>query len=137
MANEFTISQPPKATYEVDAQLANTSDVKINPATSDNQDSIIDAVEIPVNFEGAPVTVGTTAVELTFSGKTKSIKVSSAKANTGTIYVGKSDVTNLGANAMDEIVPSQSLMIDFDDTSNAIYVVSSVAGQTVYKMALL
>ena len=35
--SEFIISQPPKATYEVDAQLANTSDIKINPATSDNQ----------------------------------------------------------------------------------------------------
>ena len=39
--SEFIISQPPKATYEVDAQLANTSDIKINPATSDNQATLI------------------------------------------------------------------------------------------------
>jgi hypothetical protein len=35
--SEFIINQPPKSTYEVDAQLANSSDVKINPATEDNQ----------------------------------------------------------------------------------------------------
>jgi hypothetical protein len=89
------------------------------------------------DFEGAVVAVGTTAVEITFTGTPKTIKISSANTNTGTIYIGKATVTSAGANAMDDLVAGQSLELDLNDTSNAIYAVASVAGQTVYKMALL
>src|SRR5210317_1195939 len=46
------------------------------------------------------VTVGTTAVELTFSGTTEGITISSAVTNTGILYVGKSDVASDGSNAI-------------------------------------
>ena len=91
----------------------------------------------PTDFEGAPVTVGTSAVEMTFAGKTQSIKLRSSVSNTGTIYLGKSNVTNAGANAMDEILPSEDVTLELNDSSNAIYLVSDTASQTVYKIALL
>ena len=42
-----------------------------------------------------------------------------------------------GANAMARMEAGESLTIDFDDTSNAIYVVATAANQKVYKMALI
>jgi len=89
------------------------------------------------DFEGAPVTVGTTAVELTFTGTTQSIQISSANSNTGIIYVGKSNVTNAGLNAFDELVAGQSLVLEMNDASTPVYAVASIAAQKVYKMALL
>lgn len=41
MPEMFTISQPPKSTYKADAQLADSSNTKINPATSNNQETLI------------------------------------------------------------------------------------------------
>ena len=77
------------------------------------------------------VTVGTTAVELTFTGTTGAITITAKATNTGIIFVGKSDVTNLGANAIDELYPGDKISIDFDDVTNAIYVVSDTAAQSV------
>ena len=89
------------------------------------------------DFEGAPVTVGTTAVELTFSGDTTTVFIQSDSDNTGAIWVGKSNVTNAGANAMARLNPGSSISLTLDDASNAIYAVSDTAAQNVLKMALL
>lgn len=89
------------------------------------------------DFEGAPVTVGTTAVEVTFTGTTHSIKIQSSYDNTGIIYYGKSNVTNAGANAMGELAEGDAVIMDYNDSSNAIYVVSDTAAQTIYKKALI
>lgn len=75
------------------------------------------------------VSVGTTAVELSFTGTPQTIIIEAANTNTGTLYIGKSTVTNAGANAICSLVAGQSVEIDYDDTINAIYVVASVAGQ--------
>lgn len=88
------------------------------------------------NFEGAPVVVGTTAVELTFSGTTKSISIQSDPDNTGNIWIGKSTVTNTGANAMRQLTSGASYEMDYDDQANAIYVISDTAGSNVFKLAL-
>lgn len=89
------------------------------------------------DFEGAPVTVGTTAVELTFSVATNSIFIQSDADNTGKVWVGKANVTNAGANAMVQLGAGEALSLDLDDSSNAIYAVSDTASQTVHKMALI
>ncbi len=94
-------------------------------------------VEPETDYEGAPVPVGTTEVEMIFSGTTKSIMIQSDPDNTGIIWVGKSNITNAGANAMVQLSPGQSVSINLDDSSNAIYAVSDTASQNVFKMALV
>ena len=90
------------------------------------------------DFEGAPVTVGTTAVEMTFTGTTKSIFLQSDHDNSSSnVWVGKSNVDNAGANAMARLGQGESLTIELNDSSNAIYVVSDTSSQTVFKMALI
>jgi len=89
------------------------------------------------DFEGGPVTVGTTAVEVTFSGQPKAIQITADHDNSGTIYVGKSNVLSDGTNAVDRLEAGETLEIEFDDSSTAIYVVASEANQKIYKLALL
>ena len=92
----------------------------------------IDGPVIQQDLEGKGfVAVGTSAVELTFTGKTESIIISSAITNTGIIYVGKSDVASDGSNAVAFLDVGESLVIDYDDSTNAVYVVSDTAAQSV------
>lgn len=86
---------------------------------------------------GGKISVGTSAVEATFTGVTTSIKITADIDNTGVLYVGKSDVDSTGANAFDFLYAGDSLTIDYADTTNAIYVVASVASQNFWKGALL
>jgi hypothetical protein len=86
---------------------------------------------------GGKISVGTTAVEATFTGLTRSIIISADIANSGILYIGKSDVTNAGANAICFLQAGESATIDYDDSSNAVYVVASVASQNFWKGALL
>jgi hypothetical protein len=86
---------------------------------------------------GGKISVGTTAVEITFTGTTKSVIISADKDNTGVLYVGKSDVTSAGANALVFLVAGESVSIDYEDTSNALYVVASAASQYFFKGALI
>ena len=86
---------------------------------------------------GGKVSVGTTATEVTFTGTTKSIIITADIDNSGTLYVGKSNVTSAGANALTFLLPGDSLTIDYDDTDNAVYVVGSEASQNFWKGALL
>jgi len=85
---------------------------------------------------GAPVTVGTTAVELTFTGTTKVISIQSDHDNTGAIWFGASNVDNTGANALGRLAAGQAVKMTLDDASSAIYAVSDTAAQKVYKQAL-
>jgi len=89
------------------------------------------------DFNGAPVTIGTTAVEITFTGTTRSIQITADHDNTGTIWIGKSNITNAGANAFDRLEAGESLQIDFNDTTNAVYCISDTATQKIYKMGLI
>jgi len=110
----------------------------IDPATEDKQDDIITGVKSNTNLEGGgKVSVGTTAVEVTFSGATKSVIISADPANTGTLYVGKANVTNAGANALCFLQSGESVTIDYDDATNAIYVVASAASQNFWKGSLI
>jgi len=88
------------------------------------------------DFNGGPVTIGTTAVEITFTGKTQSISIKSASTNTGIIFIGASDVTSAGLNAMGELTADSPLTLDLNDASAPVYAVSDTASQTIYKLAL-
>jgi hypothetical protein len=89
------------------------------------------------DFNGGPVTVGTSPVELIFSGSTQSIFIQSDHDNTSAnIWVGKSNIDNTGANAMARLGQGEGLTIDLDDSSAAVYVVSDIAAQKIYKLAL-
>ena len=90
----------------------------------------------PIGINGAPVTVGTSAVEMTFTGTTKVISLKSASTNSGLIWFGPSNVTNAGANAYGELTADSAVEIELNDASVAIYCISDTASQKVYKVAL-
>jgi len=109
-------------------------------ATEAKQDDIIVALgkQQSTDLEGGgKISVGTTAVEITFTGATESIIISADSSNTGTLYVGKSSVADTGANAIAFLEAGESLTIDYDDSSNAVYIVASVAAQNFWKGASL
>jgi hypothetical protein len=100
--------------------------------------SIALATEDPTDIEGGgAVTIGTTAVNLTFTGTTHSIILTASQSNTGIIYIGKSTVTSAGANALTFLMPGESLTLDYNDTTNALYAVSDTASQSLFKGATL
>jgi hypothetical protein len=99
----------------------------------------IDVDPVRSNMEGGgAVSVGTTALEATFTGTpTRLIVITADPTNTGLLFIGKSNVTNLGANAFAMLDAGERIEIPYDDATNAVYVVSDTADQTFYKGALL
>lgn len=90
------------------------------------------------NMEGGgKVSVGTTAVEATFAGETKVIIITADKDNTGTLYVGKSNVTSTGGNAITFLEVGDAISLNYDDSTNPLYVVGSASSQAFWKGALL
>jgi hypothetical protein len=88
---------------------------------------------IATDLEGlGPITVGTTAIELTFSSTTESIIISSAVDNDGLIYVGKSNVQSDGSNALTFLDVGEDVTIDYEDSTNPMYVVADTADQKVF-----
>lgn len=87
-------------------------------------------------INGGDVSVGTSEVEMTFTGTTKSIMIQSKVANTGFVWIGLTGVSNSGGSAFAQLSPGQSVTIDLDDSSSAIYAISDTASQTIYKVAL-
>ena len=93
---------------------------------------------ISLDIEGkGPISVGTTAVELDFTGTTESIIITASITNTGLIYVGKSNVLTDGSNAISFLDIGESIVIDYNDSTNSIYVVADTASQTVFAGAAL
>ena len=110
--------------------------VRIDPTTNR---LLVDAITDPTEstgINGGPVTVGTSAVELTFTGTTQTISIKSASTNTGLIWFGPDTVDNTGANAYGELTADSAVEIELNDASAAIYVCSDTATQKVYKAAL-
>ena len=126
------------------ARIINALDTVINPATEEKQDDIITAVDNISGLQrstdldgGGSVTIGTTQVEVTFSGTPESIVIRADEANTGSIWIGKTGVTNSGGNAFALLYAGDILTIDYKDTSNALYAISDTASQTIWKGALI
>lgn len=84
---------------------------------------------------GSKSSIGTSAVQITASSITakKGVTVKAAIANTGTIYVGNSDVTNGTTDATDgfELGNGESVTIEVDN-ANKIYVIASTTSQKVF-----
>ena len=116
---------------------ANDGDVSAaNPMPVTVSGSVANSVSTDMEG-GGKVAVGTTAVEATFTGTTKSIIISAPLDNTGTLYVGELTVTSDGSNAFAYLEAGESLSIEYDDTDNPVYVVASIAAQNFFKGALL
>ena len=84
--------------------------------------STIGSVE-PIQYEGGEVTIGIAAVEITFSGLTRIIYIQADSANAGSIWLGKSNLTNT-ANRMIRLNAGESVEISLNDISDALYAVS-------------
>lgn len=82
------------------------------------------------------ISVGTTALEVSFSGVTTSIVITADIENTGKLFVGKSDVTSTGANAITFLEAGDSIKLDYDDVDNALYVVADTVSQNYWAGAL-
>lgn len=126
------VTQPISGEIDVNdiSKGTQTNDVKIT------LDSETVQLTIPTGIEGGPVTVGTTPVEMTFTGTTKSLTLMSDSDNTGKIWWGPSNIDNTGANVYGRLTPDSSVSIEFEDSVTAIYCVSDTASQKVYKVAL-
>ena len=140
------MSQPPRGeSREVaigaKSDLTNTFvPLEANPSTKALKVDLADSLApktAAIDFEGAPVTVGTSEVEMTFSGTTTSIMIQSDPDNTGKIWIGKTGITNSGGNAMVQLEPGDALSLDLNDTSAAIFAISDTATQNVHKFATL
>jgi hypothetical protein len=112
-----------------------TLDATADLATEDKQQEILDAIQGSSSFPSTDVegngssTVGTTAVVIAFTGTTKTILISAGDTNLGRIYIGKSDVASDGSNSITFLGAGESFEITYDDVTNPIYVVGSIADQ--------
>lgn len=130
--HEHCLNPPTKRVliYGYDGSSKNV--VKVNS----EGELVINTEPSGTGINGAPVTVGTTPIELTFTGTTKVISIKADSTNTGRIWFGPSSVDSTGTNAYGELTADSAVEIELDDTSSAIYVCASVAAQKVYKAAL-
>jgi len=104
-------------------------------STEDKQDDIITAIGkgLSIDLQGNGKTaVGTTAVEIAFTGVTESIIISADIDNAGTLYIGKSNVTTAGANAIAFLEAGETITMDYDDTTNSLYVIASQVTQNFW-----
>ena len=91
---------------------------------------------VATDLEGlGKVSVGTTAVEAAFIGTTQSIIITADASNTGILFIGKSDVDSSGNNAITFLKKNDSVILDYNDSSNGVWVVSDTASQNFYKGA--
>ncbi len=90
----------------------------------------------PTGVNGGPVTVGTSQVELTFTGTTQSIMIQSDPDNTGRIWFGLTGISNSGGSAFAQLEPGDAVSMDLNDAAAALFAISDTASQTVHKMAL-
>ena len=92
----------------------------------------------PIDLEGlGDITVGTSEVELDFSGATEEIRIQADSGNSGTIYIGKTGVLSDGTNDFVRLSAGDEITFGYNDISNAIYLISDVAAQAVNASALI
>lgn len=97
-------------------------------------------VPVPIRKDmegGGKISVGTTAVEVAFTGTTTTIIISADPENTGLLYVGKSDIDSNGNNSLTFLEAGEDIVIRYDDRENPVYIVASIASQNYFKGALL
>lgn len=88
---------------------------------------------------GRKSSIGTSAVQLTATSIDclRGVVIKAANANTGTLYVGNSDVTADSADATDgfELGSGESAFVEIDDVSK-VYVIASAASQKAFWMSV-
>lgn len=78
------------------------------------------------------IAVGISAVELvTVASVTRHFRLEYDIDGTGVIFIGKSDVLNDGTNHFARLYPGRVEHIDWNNATEGLYIISSVAGQTV------
>jgi len=87
-------------------------------------------------FNGGTVSIGTAAVELTFTGVTRDIFIQADQSNGTMVFIGPSSVTQTGANAVARLDAGETISLDLDDANAALYAVGGTTAQKVYKLAL-
>jgi hypothetical protein len=99
--------------------------------------TLIGEVGISEDVEGGSVTVGTSEVEITFTGTTESILIQADQSNTDYIYIGKTGVATDGTGVIAKLDAGDVLELAYDDSDNALFAISASAGQTIYKAGLI
>lgn len=109
-----------------------------NAIDSSNPVPVTSVSHIASNLEGGgKIEVGTTEVEVSFSGTTESIIITADIDNVGKLYIGKTGVGNDGSSAITFLEAGDSITLDYNDADNAIYIISDTASQYFWKGALL
>ncbi len=121
---KFGGTQPDKIFLKTGTVGSDGTPIDINPVRKDLEG-------------GGKTAVGTSAVEVEFTGTTNSIIITADTSNSGILYVGKSDVTNTGDNSITFLLAGQWISVDYDDSDNAFYVVASASGQNFWSGAIL
>jgi len=86
---------------------------------------------------GGMLAVGTDPVEVEFTGETRVILITADADNQGWLYVGKSDVDSDGNNAFTLLGPGESQEMQYNDSTNPLYVVASIADQNFWRGAYI
>lgn len=86
---------------------------------------------------GGKISVGITAIEVTFSGTPVSIIISADILNTGTLYIGKSEISSNGNNSLIFLEAGENITIEYEDGDNPVFVVASIINQNFFAGALL
>jgi hypothetical protein len=118
--------------------------INIEATTGGNLKVAVEEYDDTVNpvrsdLEGVgDITVGVAQVEIAITGTpTYSIRIQADVANTGIIYIGETGVLSDGSNDFVRLYAGDEVTIDYDDASNALYAIASVAAQKINVGALL
>lgn len=99
-------------------------------------DSVISSDDTESSFDhGRKSGISTSAVQITVDSitATRGVLIKAANGNTGTVYIGNSDVTNDTTDTTDgmELGAGESVLVKVDN-ANKVYVIGSVAGQDIF-----
>lgn len=85
------------------------------------------------------LTVGTSEVEITFTGTTKTITVRNSPDNSRSaiLYIGKTGVLADGSNYFIKLRWGDEAIIDYNDVTNALYAICNEAAQVLERGAVL
>lgn len=100
--------------------------------------SLLGATTISSNLEGkGNITIGTSQVELNFTGTTRFIRIRADIGNSGVIYIGKTGVLSNGTNDFARLYAGDEITIPYNDSANPLYAISGTASQKINVGALL
>jgi len=77
------------------------------------------------------ITVGLTQVEIAITGTPHSIRIQADNDNTGVIFIGKTGVLADKTNDFVRLECGDEVILDYNDTTNALYAISDTAAQVI------